>query len=64
MSETSNTYRNLGEAIADPASNASKVHARALAMMASNDQRIAKLLAQGMTREQAWSRLLQREEGT
>ncbi len=52
------TYKTRGEALADPASNLSKFMARAAETQKRNDAVIAALMAQGLTREQAWTEAL------
>jgi hypothetical protein len=52
------TYPNMAAALKDPKSNAASMLARFDAARTENDTKLAALVADGLTREQAWARLL------
>ncbi len=52
------TYPSVAAAAADPTSNFARFRQQAREQMTANAQAIDALIAQGMTREQAWTRLL------
>lgn len=52
------TYENVTAALADPNSNIAKVIAKHDAAIPAREQAIQRLMANGLTREQAWHELL------
>lgn len=52
------TYKNVGEAAADPTSNMHRFLTSAKEVRTENDKVIAQWMAQGLTREQAYQRAL------
>ena len=51
-------YANIGAAVADPSSSIAARMAEARKAMQANAAQVERLMAQGATREQAWSTLL------